>query len=197
MSRQWKKLPTHLPGWNYNISERTDGIERKRKKKKFKSRSIRQKIHQSFRSPKSNPSKPFSSSSVKEWILRISNDKVTLLSHWIRIQGSWRCIGADPQIEWFTRCSAQTVNHWLFANHFSKQWLRPHHLHGTAGEHSPATQVDRPLENQPPNSGYASPVGPITREPERNGVATSSALNCAGCPAEPTGESESSKALTA
>ncbi len=111
MSRKWKPLPTHLPGWHRNASPLYEA--------KPKARNVRlRKPHRKFKNPKP----------TKHLVLAI-----TLLanpsihhSYWSRLRGTWHCTRSQYPFHWFTSASPKAVSHYLNQHSISYQWLSPH-----------------------------------------------------------------------
>lgn len=126
MSRAWKQLPTHLPGWDtYNAHYASLTPTRKNP---FKRKRLR---HQRSRRayPKPNP-ESVSLTDFRprhaEKLLLVESPKLTARSLWRRTGGHWECVCADPAIEWMKRVRhPHVVKEWLSRNHYPFRWLTP------------------------------------------------------------------------
>lgn len=128
MSRQWKSLPTHLPGWH--LADRSSGMSRRARKRFKKRRKFLSRISKptySFPrpsgprpSPKPKPSKPIT------LFLRVEMPSGPAFSAWRRTAGRWRCTNADPAVEWFLRVlHVQCVEDWVRLHHFCTNGSKP------------------------------------------------------------------------
>jgi len=60
----------------------------------------------------------------QERILRVDTNPPSL-SRWRRTNGQWRCLGADPAIEWFIRVRhLEVIEDWLYKHHLSFKWSK-------------------------------------------------------------------------
>ena len=167
MSRQWKSLPTHLPGWH--LADRSSGMSRRARKRFKKRRKFLSRISKptySFPrpsgprpSPKPKPSKPIT------LFLRVEMPSGPAFSAWRRTAGRWRCTNADPAVEWFLRVlHVQCVEDWVRLHHFSYKWLKtiPGITANPMPEAVPA-EAYPPLQASAPqgdNTGTPSPIAP-------------------------------------
>ena len=126
MSRAWKPLPTHLPGWNrYSIPDYT----RAQKPPKRKNRTANKK-RGFWRKPKpvqrTVTKVPFPSNhtSTLTKILRVWGPKGGVDCLWKRERGHWRCISATEPLAWFTRVNCpDTIADWLHRQKLQYRWL--------------------------------------------------------------------------
>lgn len=158
MSRKWKPLPTHLPGWGWEKSLHSTGNEiskRKRKRLKKKQKWLQYQKIRYFKSehPEPKPAKkptPKTSSLTKVLRIELPNPFVgdgILLSEWHRTHGKWSCTKADATVDWFTRVRhPEVVLKWMKDHHYFYTWLNAK-LAGTAV--TPPAE-DRPAEAYPP-----------------------------------------------
>jgi hypothetical protein len=199
MSRAWKPLPTHLPGWNGRGRPAEDKfhtrreLKRRKKSLKFKSKGgVRYAPKPAL--PRTKPSTPFRHTSTcpdQERILYVQDPNTTayFMSRWRRTRGSWRCLLSDPPFGWF--CGVlhpQTAYDYLLRHHFSFHWSKSYpvcaaHTVSSQTEESPA--VAYPLKyagassdvNTASSLKTPSPTVEATVGLERNGITISSPLN--------------------
>lgn len=187
MSRQWKALPTNLPGWHQYDPWRVDlppkraPSSRKNWRRKFKGKS------RSPHEPMTITPHHLSTGKTITKLLRIEAPHFVAGSVWKRTSGHWRCIEAAPIINWFTRVNhPHVVEGWLRKNHYSFQWLP---------DSQPVTANERP-DGNPHATVTGSAEAPTPCNPSRpcdgqsasgmalaeNGLVHSSLLNPGGCP---------------
>ena len=126
MSRKWKPLPTHLPGWHRNDSA-FNSFESKTAKavRNFKlSRKKRQQEKQNRRRKRiSNGNVP----PIKRLILAITNKDGSIHhSHWSKLGGTWHCLRSEEPYRWFSVSCPVKVATYLHDESISFQWLSPH-----------------------------------------------------------------------
>jgi len=163
MSRKWKPLPTHLPGWHQS------GYSPDLQPKQRNVRLRKAKPHRKFKNPQP----------TKHLVLAITTREGIHHSNWSRLRGTWHCTRSQDPYHWFTSASPHAVSHYLNQHSISYQWLSPHHQnaelspirsnHGSDVGNPPASAV-RSNDNKPngpthDDSFSARFSGPL----ERNG----------------------------
>jgi hypothetical protein len=197
MSRKWKSLPTHLPGWE-GYRTRFDASKRKLKPNRHRPRRNRSRLrkHRPYPAepipqPRKAPGFTIPKTRITFKLLRIFSSIASHDSTWRCLRGHWHCVQADPPIEWFTRVNhPKVVEQWLRQNHFSWQWLAADKIQPESkpAEAYPPSQASVPSGNN--TQGFVNhnmsqtlrPEVQVTAMLERNGVTTSSPLNTPGCP---------------
>lgn len=153
MSRNWKSLPTHLPGWyGYKPDVGEAFPEPKSRKLRLKIKASRRSFHEKRRKkklkrlhhcpfpepniPTVKPSK-WTENSVR--ILLITGPNFHAKSTWRCKNHRWTCIKTDPPLDWFKQVvNPEIINSWVFRNNYEKCWLKA----------SPDGTVNTPSENR-------------------------------------------------
>lgn len=182
MSRAWKPLPTHLPGWNAYQPEYPKKKEtRKQKRLRFRAKKrSRFSARKSFPRADTQPQHPLPDL-ARTMIAELPTGNAQ--AKWWRKHGTWKCVAAESPIDWFTRLRhPEQAYQWLMSHHIPFHWI-PIQKGGTAPETPPQ---NRPAEAYTPSkasapsgdnttapvtgSTYAGPVGSISAVLEQNDV---------------------------
>ena len=193
MSRQWKALPTHLPGWNK--SDRSDPIPKswwkKRAKRKNRSRHSNPRGKLSRKSkPQSTPFAARASRELKK-VLHIQRPGVSAFCLFKRENNHWRCLVAPTPFDWFLRVhDMDLIGSWLRRQHYEFHWIpfTPDTAYNSlAGQAQGAVPEIRPAA--PPSSvippTHAGPDGSVSGGLEQNGLISPRCLIAGGCPPDP------------
>lgn len=183
MSRKWKALPTHLPGWGREYESFLDAHLYARSKRKSKSRKrlrFRGSRSRVSRCNESKPAKP--SHPLLYKTLRIQLETGVVGACFLRRDSKWRCIKAAPAIAWFTRASIQSIENWIRLKKYPFQWVNPTTDAAAsiiASDEHPSGYYCRngAVDKQTQSVAHVRPDAPVSNGPEQNGVITSSLLN--------------------
>jgi len=190
MSRAWKPLPTHLPGWHQ--AERSEPIPeswwKKRSKGKHKSRSSVSRGRLSRKSkPIHSPFAPHTTPILKK-VLHVEGQGVSAYCLFKREHGHWKCLAAGGPFEWFTRVhDMATIGDWLKRQHYEFHWIAftPDTAYncpagpaqGAGAETCPAAP---PSSVIPPT--HAGPDGSVSGGLAQNGLTSPRCLIARGVP---------------
>jgi hypothetical protein len=136
MSRDWDKL---------RRQDRTHKPENKRLKFRRSKRPLRP-----YKPPE--PKQKSRPPADIEKLLRVETSPPSF-ARWRRTRGQWRCIQAEPSLEWMLRVNNPAViETWLRSKNLSKTWL-PSHSDSTARSNrlSEERPADRPVDDSAPS----------------------------------------------
>lgn len=127
MSRKWKPLPTHLPGWGQYreayLAPDEIPLYRNHKKKRF---NRKHKPHKPYPKPDKVLTRvAFNASASNDLrkILRISGNDLNCDCLFLRHSGKWKCVESPPELDWFPRVEVGIIKIWLERNHYEFHWL--------------------------------------------------------------------------
>lgn len=121
------------------------------KAQKRRAKKQRRKGYQCPSQPSRFPQPDKSDATVKPLLVRtllVHTDTLVLRSTWERRKGNWRCISADPEIDWFLRVNhPEVVEQWLIRRHYRKEWIK-------SSSQQPAIQLSGQLDGKAPAASY-------------------------------------------
>lgn len=191
MSRKWKPLPTNLPGWKRTLVLGPSRRMRKRMAKRFRHSQSRPRWRKDGPIPEraEAPSKAKKPEDIYRVLHVFHPDRLSpVQSVWRRKAGVWRCVEAQPPLDWFLGIIHPDVaGNYLRQHHLTFQWLKAipvcaapdtHTEEHPAEAHTPHAASVPQGNNTVPSQNNDTPLRRSDRGLEQDGVSTSSLLNC-------------------
>lgn len=201
MSRKWKPLPTHLPGWGLyreqwqpprpEFNSFVQAKKRARKRRNIQKRnSWARRQHGEQRSKNRTHPTPVRRPDTEQllWV-NASNGTPPFCAGAVfqRRSGVWRCTEAAPIIEWMTRVqNPPVILNWLKAKEFSYEWVKPmpetrkEPPSGSTPRQAEQAPARQPISTSPPHSEAS--IAQVSGGLEQNGLTSPRCLIAGGVP---------------
>jgi len=151
MSRRRKTFradgpPRHLPGWRDSKAISRHRAKAAKKRRKWLQNRGKRYIRNRSLDRHHIPDRPFDGGHAPSnpWKLLVATSAINgriLTSRWNKSGNIWRCVEADPEIEWFRRINNPALaRDWLVRNQFTFGWQ---------DSHPPGTAENIPGESDP------------------------------------------------